>query len=357
MAGEVTIKKLFRIDGRLDLKDWKSLVTNYFQGNPQIYEYFGLKKPEVAKIQDPNTLSICEKYVPYSIGKGDGFRMLVSYHTKLEHQPKDRFICAFDNVSTKDGTGQKAIEYFTVELVKALKRRKIELEIPKDCLLLVPEDYYVNLPCIFHSDTNSQDLLRGTIDGITLLLSKLVEKGIELVLSINLAWNMEDKMTVLAIIGHSKDLYDWLKTCTNVPTDRKSFKIWLEDTAAYIKASGQHNSCPVLSEIVCDDGVLYFKRRLVQIDASISFPDKSDPLKMELGIKKEDSDLAEAIENKSLYATPTFLLKKMTCSNSNEDYTTCNHSVILDTGVSQTLEKFEFLSHHWTDRPKPIVIQ
>jgi hypothetical protein len=35
--------KLFRIDGKLTLSDWKSLTTNYLQGNPLIYEYFGIE--------------------------------------------------------------------------------------------------------------------------------------------------------------------------------------------------------------------------------------------------------------------------------------------------------------------------
>ena len=42
--------KLFRVDGKLSLDRWKSLVTNYLQGNPQIYEYFNLPKPAVKQI-------------------------------------------------------------------------------------------------------------------------------------------------------------------------------------------------------------------------------------------------------------------------------------------------------------------
>ena len=57
--------KLFRVDGKLSLSSWKSLVTNYLQGNPEIYEYFNLPKPSVKQVQpEENEKSPLEKVYP-----------------------------------------------------------------------------------------------------------------------------------------------------------------------------------------------------------------------------------------------------------------------------------------------------
>lgn len=85
---------------------------------------------------------------------------------------------------------QNAIEYFTIEIKKALQRIGAELIMPHDCLFLIPEDYYCNLPCIFHSDNNTQDLLNVTIKGFKFLLERLILSSKRKVLSISLAWNI-----------------------------------------------------------------------------------------------------------------------------------------------------------------------
>ena len=50
--------KIFRIDGDLKLSDWKSLVTNYMQDNPLIYEYFDAEKPIPQLNQKPKNVEL-----------------------------------------------------------------------------------------------------------------------------------------------------------------------------------------------------------------------------------------------------------------------------------------------------------
>ncbi len=39
-----TYTKLFRVDGKLELLDWKKLCILYYKGNPLLFEYFGIKE-------------------------------------------------------------------------------------------------------------------------------------------------------------------------------------------------------------------------------------------------------------------------------------------------------------------------
>jgi len=345
--------KLFRIDGNLPLSNWKSLVTNYLQGNPQIYEYFGLPKPGIQSVLESETLTPFEKYLPYSINKDDGVRLYISYSARVEEQPHPRFVSSHDELTLEDGT-HKAIEYFTIELKKALSRIGADLVLPDDCLFLIPEDYYSNIPCIFHSDENCQKHLKETINGIKLLLQRLVMTSKKEVLSISLAWNMDEKEVCMSVMGHVSDLELWFNSYDDIPVEREQFKVWLEKQAVYIKANGRETPCPVLSEIIYDDGILYMKRRLVQRDAVLNFPDKKDLFNCELDFDKDKDDLAKTVKEGQLFIAPTMILKKMLCEKSGLDYTVSPYSVVLDDDTTQKLVDCKLISFHWTDKPRPI---
>jgi len=345
--------KLFRIDGNLPLRSWKSLVTNYLQGNPQIYEYFGLPKPGVQTVLESESLTPFEKYLPYSINKDDGVRLYVSYTVRVENQPHERFVSSYDEVALENGTN-KAIEYFTIELKKALNRIGTDLVLPTDCLFLIPEDYYCNIPCVFHSDTNTQTLLNDSIKGIKLLFERLIETSKKEVLSISLAWNMEDKKVCMSVIGHVVDLSLWFNSFEQIPITRAQFKEWLTKQSFFIKANGKITPCPVLSEIIYDDGILYMKRRLVQHDAVLTFPDNLDPMKCKLDFNEDKDDLATTVKNGQLFIAPTMILKKMVCEKTGLDYSDSPYSVVLDNDITQKLIDCTIISFHWTDKPRPI---
>ena len=166
--------KLFRVDGKLSLGSWKSLVTNYLQGNPQIYEYFNLPKPSVEQIQDEKDKgSPLEKYIPYSVSRKDGVRLFVSYHAKKNHGNRKRYVSIPDTVHMKDSK-YNAVEFFTVEVKKALNRLGEDLELPEECKYTFPGDYYINIPCIYHSAEKTQQILDKTIEALKLITNSFM---------------------------------------------------------------------------------------------------------------------------------------------------------------------------------------
>ena len=345
--------KLFRIDGNLPLANWKSLVTNYMQGNPQIYEYFGLPKPGIQNVADEEKYLSFEKYIPYSINEGDGVRLYTSYHDMLKEQPEDRFICFKDEITLDDGK-HDAIEYFTIELKKALQRVGIELSLPKDCKLLIPEDYYANIPCIFHGDKNTQELLNGTLKGVRVLLNRLVKFRKKEVLSLTFSWHMEDKLSVVSALGHVSDLEIWFNSFEEIPVGREKYKEWLTLQATFIKKHGRPTVTPALAKVVYDDGTLYIKRRSVRKDAKLIFPDQENFREVAVEVPNEDVVLAQLLDEKRFSVSPLLLLKKMVCEKTGLDYLESPLSVVLDDNVKQRLDECELLNFHWTDRPRPV---
>ncbi|MEJ7559850.1 MAG: hypothetical protein WKF66_16180 [Pedobacter sp.] len=346
--------KLFRIDGKLPLSNWKSLVTNYMQGNPQIYEYFGLENPDVQSVlNEPVSPSAFERLVPYSINKDEGIRLYVSYHEKQVELSKARYFDSYDLLTMTDGK-RKSIEYFTVDLVKVFNRIGIDIDLPIDRTLVLHEDFYHNIPCIFHGGEKSEDNIALTLKGLKKVMESLVRLERNEVFSISLAWNWEDRSVNFALLGHVNDLLNWFTSFSSIPISRGKFKTFLETQGNFIKQNGKATELPKLASVICGDGMIYLKRRLVQEDAILSWPDPKDFTNTMLKVKNDDLGLVELLQNKQIYPTPSLLIKKILCNKSNLDYIESPYCELLDSDLETTMEDIEILTFHWSDKPKPI---
>lgn len=154
--------KLFKVNGKLPLATWKLLVTLYLRGNPIIYEYFGLKK-EIEELKAPplTPLTLKEHLIPYQITQEDGLRLLVSYFNVPMDLRKGRFINSFDVIGDEENS-YRSIDYYFLELKKALKRIGQDIDIPEDVLLIKSLDNYWNIPLIMHNGDDSELLMDKT---------------------------------------------------------------------------------------------------------------------------------------------------------------------------------------------------
>lgn len=342
--------KIFRVDGKLPIAKWKSLVTNYLQSNPLIYEYFGLEKPEIKKIIENNTKTIREKLVPYSINKNEGIRILVSYHEKQKEQSNPRFISIFDAFDFDDET-HRAIEFDIIELKKALNRIGTDLYIPNNIHYILAEDLYCNIPCIFHSDDNSQVLLDQTLSALRNIFDSLVKSGHEKVFSFTLAWNMESQQARISIFGHVIDLQKWIHSIKQIPVERNQFKIWLEEQALFLSKITTSHKNPDLAEVIQYDGVLYVKRRSVNTDVNINYKNSNRGLEFEMKFDATQSDLLNAIKIKEVYPIGASIVQEITCAKDGLNYLDSPYSTFLDADAGQVVKKFLPIGLFWSDKP------
>jgi hypothetical protein len=331
--------KLFRVDGKLSLDSWKSLVTNYLQGNPQIYEYFNLPKPSVNQIPNhEEDKSPLEKYIPYSISKDDGVRILVSYHGKKEHGDRIRYVSIPDIIHLEDGE-HDAIEYFTIEV----KKHSTAQEKTWNCLTTANTCVLKIIISTYHVSTilreNTQHLVNKTTEALKIILKSLIARNNQEVISFTLAWDVEDKELRISVVGHVTDLSNWLNYCETIPTDRNSFKVWLKKQQEYCLSNGKETATPVLSEVIQGDGVLYFKRRLTQLDVDMKII-KGEKLGFEVQADESKNDLMESLSNKQIFIAPSMIVEEMICSKTGKNYFDSPYSIVLDDGVGQFMKKF-----------------
>lgn len=345
-------KKLFRIDGALELKAWKDLITKYMQGNPLIYEYFDIDKPKSQYRNDNIDKTSMEELVPYSIDKKDGIRILVSYHNKNEDFiNKTHSISIYDTVSI-DNISHSILEGNVIEIKKALERIGRSLYIKDDILFGSFKDEYWNIPCIFHSRINPEEDIKITLLALKSVFFKMIERKLNSVISFTLSWNMEDKEVRISSYGHIGNLYQWLLTFEGIPVDRTQFKKWLEDQREYVNSNfNVIIDKPLVQDIAQFDGVLFIKRKMIQGEFEPTPIEKDNSLMCQFKIPDNDSkDYSEIIEGK-ITPVMAYIIEKSTCSKTGLDYVDSPYSKFLDDDVHTIVEKISGLNFYWSDKP------
>ncbi len=256
--------KLFRVDGKLELKNWKSLITNYMQDNPLIYEYFGIEKPKSELNKEPYDKSLMQQLVPYSMDKSDGIKLLLSYHKKNDNYENiSHSISIYDLVNIK-GEYKSSLEDEIIEVKKALNRFGKDLNIKDDILFGHFNDEYWNIPCIFHGNEDPTDDIQITLKALSTIFSSMINRGLNTIVSFTVAWNMEDKEVRVSCLGHIENLYNWIEKFKVIPVERDGLKKWLGSQRTYLNETFEE--CidkPLLQDVCQFDGVLYIKREMV----------------------------------------------------------------------------------------------
>lgn len=344
-------KKLFRMDGKIEINDWKSLITHYMQSNPLIYEYFNAEKPKSELEKPIENITLMEELVPQKIDENEGIKLLVSYHEKNNNFSEHTHAVSIYDVVNNGNEDTDAIEEDIIEVKKAIERLGKKLFIKKEVLYGNFKDEYWNIPCIFHSVDEPFEDITITIQALKNIFNKLIERKLNYVISFTLAWNMEDKEVRLSSFGHVNDLIKWMNTFTGIPTKRDEFKSWLDNQRTYLNSNyEQFINKPALKDICQYDGVIYIKRKIVEQKFNPKPIMKDESLVCQLQIPTDGRNYDDILENR-IVPIMTYFIKKATCSKTGKSYYDSPFSKFLDDDVHVIIEDIEGLTFYWSDKP------
>lgn len=345
--------KLFRIDGKLSISIWKLLITYYYQGNPLTYEYFGMKQEHERLFNDstPFKKNVTQQYMPYQIENVDGLRLFVSYHKPSSiEQSFDRIIINPDYSLTIDRQEQ-AIEFYALEIKKALNRIGEQLTIPDKIKFINVKDDFINFPTILHSTQGLQQKLEATISAYTLLFTKLSQRDVTIALT--LAWPLEDKEVRLSIYGRLTEINKWLLDNKEIPVDYPNFRSWVEKQGDWLrKGYERKESGPKMEDLISADGALFIRRRQVE-QSWLQFRETNVGLEYEISFPKDATELFRAFEQGELRPSLYYLVEKAHCSKTGEDYFTSLTSKALDDDVTCVITQAGSPSAFWTKNERP----
>ena len=344
-------KKLFRMDGKIEINVWKSLITHYMQSNPLIYEYFNDEKPKSELEKPIENITLMEELVPQKIDENEGIKLLVSYHEKNNNfSGHTHAVSIYDVVDNGDGNTD-AIEEDIIEVKKAIERLGKKLFIKNEVLYGNFKDEYWNIPCIFHSFDQPSEDITMTIQALKNIFNKLIERKLNSVISFTLSWNMEEKEVRLSSFGHVSDLIKWMNSFTSIPTNRDEFKSWLDIQRTYLNSNyKQFINKPALKDICQYDGVIYIKRKIVEQKFNPKPIMKDESLVCQLQIPTDGRNYDDILENR-IVPIMTYFIKKATCSKTGKSYYDSPYSKFLDDDVHVIIEEIEGLTFYWSDKP------
>lgn len=345
--------KLFRIDGKLSLEAWKSLICHYYQGNTSPQEYFGEKIDLRANIiESTEESNIIDKYAPCSMNAGDGVRMNLAYSPiiKTNENLGDRYVSRGVPIEINS----QRIEYVeieTIELQKALRRRGAELLLKESLSVCYYEDLYFNLPTIIHKGPSVQKDLDITLAALRDLFQACSMKGKDNIAAFSLEWDVNtDIRATLSVFGHSHDLAKWLCENNSIPTERELLRSWLLEQRDFLSSYPENVDRPNIGELLNLGNTIFIERRF--LDPSIRHEIKSGKQGLEIAMQfpKSFEVLAEAYQEGELDVVSFYRYEKSVCDECGRDYSACEHSVLLDNSVLCLMNECELLGIAWTDR-------
>lgn len=340
---KATYKKLFRIDGKLALANWKLLITHYYQGNPLIYEYFGFKEERDAfKIESP-TYSKLQRLLPFDIKKEEGLKLLISYHPVPEDAHEGRYL----DIPDVMGSGENrfyCIEKGVYEIKNILRSLGEDLEIPANWSLLKFDDRYWNIPSIMHFGQNVAAKLSGTVRAMTKLFTDMIEKNMDLDISLSLSFEMNSRIVRISSYGNIQNQLSWLQNNFSFEHTEEALTKWVDCQRNYLNKFSRSIDTPLLGSLTQMDGVLFIKRIPVEFEYELGETDKG----LTFTIHFPENDETFALHNNNLIK-PVLCIKvnKAVWTDTGEDYYTAFRTRI-GPASTVTISEWEPLALYWT---------
>ena len=319
--------KLFRIDGKIPVSLWKSLVTHYYQENPLIYEYFDIDVSHL-KTQSSKRFEPITKALPYDMTIKKGIRIFLSYHEITKPLEQGRFIDIFDVMC--DETEKKYfVEHNVFELKFALAKLGEDLAISENVDIMKFDDDLWNIPSIMHEGENAPDLLMKTVEAMCNLFSAMILRASKKTVSLTLSYTVNSRIVRISSFGTIQNQLNWLKSITNIPITENDLTKWVTIQQQYLKQYSAEDDNDMDVALLQEDGVLYIKRVQVKSGFQITTNESGgySIFLSEAGTPKEIIDMCS---QKQIRPTIAFKIGSIVWEDTGENYLTSFRSKWMD---------------------------
>lgn len=340
--------KLWRVDGQINIADWKRLFADYFRDNAHVGEYLSgatnpanESSPEVSEIKHIVT-------VPYSFAESSGPRVRLTFIDKLDIQ-SDVFLVPSQSWVVGDRI-HPLFEVNALDIAKALRREGFEVDLPRDYYLLGSKDQYVTYPIVALRDANSSNIQRSIV-ALTKLVRAMLEKHSEFVVTFGIRFPLGERDTVISLGGLASETLSMLENhILDFQPSVEGLHIWAEAVGAWLRKQGWNQGHPVYTEILGPDGSFKFERNNIPKDA-IDFSQDERGLKYQLRVDALSQDVQNAIHSESIIPAVHYVYREVGCTRCGKSYADCDCCKWLDADCNSSIKRIEYFGAHWTDRP------
>ena len=340
-------KKLFRVDGRLLLANWKLLITHFYQSNPLIYEYFDSSEEREALKDKPEPVERFEQLLPFEIKKEEGLKLLISYHPIVRNTLEARYLDIPDVMGNEEGQFN-CIEKRVYDVKKVLQTMGEDLEIPEEWARISFDDRYWNIPSIMHGGPDVRKRLDLTIEAFKVLFADIISKNIDVDISLTLGFEMNDRIVRISSYGNIQNQLEWLNNNTDFELSEESLTRWVDAQRTYLNKFTRNVSKTLLASITQMDGVLFIKRIPVDFEWKLEETEKGLAYSIRFPEKDEAFELYNTDQIRPVLCIREY---KSVWTDTGEDYYLSPRTRI-GSGSSVTVTDAEPLALYWTKGEK-----
>lgn len=240
--------KIFRLDGELRISDWKRLLSDYFQGNTLISEYFGASKDS-----ETSTSPTVSQEGDESLHEEAKLSALIS----LDSGTINSSAALYPELYVRCGNDLIAFVEVGVGAVEVYLRKRLDLE---TTTTIGFEDGLLNLSRFCLGPTKEpNEVLKREIDGLCAALQQDIYAGLIQKASIPLTWGLNGLLTTLTITGDAEMVADALAQLPDVIDVSREPSEWIEALSVLIRKIAPRTRSPVIWEGV-SRGVLSIGR-------------------------------------------------------------------------------------------------
>ncbi len=345
--------KLWRIDGPLPAVRWKELTSHYFRDNDLIGEYLGGDKdpnerPQIVVPTDNH--APLGTFVPAHLKKGDGVRLCVSYHEKMD-APAGKRVIHSSGTLTQGSDTFSYVEADTIELVKVLRRMGESIELPQSVSFVIFEDMVLNLPMVMHAGPDAVPMAEATRRAIAELVNALAAGSQDRLLAYNIGVQYPDRDVYFSVAGEICDLKAWFDSpCSELPAGEADFGSWCERALTWLTDTfpGTEDPPELFRQMLTPPGLLSFERRFLEpTEFDLRWDEAQNAVVADLLLTPENQS---AVTEHRLEIAPVIRFGNSLCSRCHNSYHICNCSKYLDEDVCQEIRDSKPLGVFWTNR-------
>jgi hypothetical protein len=337
--------KLWRVDGDLNIHHWKSLIHNFFRGNPLVAEYFGsagsAELPEsVAENQGESGDS--DKLVPWACESASDFQAMLTRRPRLiEELTDDRHVMPTHWMS--QGTTEVPLfDFRFLELKKILMKAGHRTVIPEDTQFLRFYDDYFEMPLIVHRDRQAID---ETISAYREFLGQIDRVCDGATISLQLALAGQDSVQTLSLFGPVGQVRQWFARSYVFPP-QANVEDWVRESATFVQQFGPPSRrAMAFTSVLLEDISLHPRR--VTVPRALWQVTKG-----QLAVSEEDlpADVAELLKGGEIGLAPCDRVVSSQCDRCAQDFKSCSCSIFLDGAVPQWDLRFAFPYWRYLDK-------
>lgn len=337
-------RKLWRIDGEIDVSTWKELITHFFRDNFLIGEYFNAEDEKYVQIKEEkkeeHTTPPQSKYIPVEFHRGDGLRVYYKLTEKKDiPAERDAIVVNHMMITTAEGRTEKYLEADSITYLKLLISKGIRMRKPVSSLVDFG-DMIFNYPCICCSNKEIAAIVQEAVLELCLAWMRADDDRL---LSLGLLINEEDKAVQVSFAGQIEDYIYVFQNCKL--SEKESVEEWIK--AIYEKNNdfGKANDYPN-KFLLLDEAALRFERVFVNESNIKKYRRPDGSVGVEFQLPYEDAKL---LHEQKIILAPAHKVKVSICSKCGNDYRHCDCIKFID-AVSETVKKSEYLGMTWTTR-------